>query len=92
MVKLGTVYTTVPTGAAPAIPTLGATPASIANGASSQLTWTATNTTRTFITPDIGWVTGTSVAVRPTKTTTYTLQAQGPHGSATRTVQVVVTP
>jgi len=92
VVQMGTVYTTVPTGAAPAIPTLGANPASIANGASSQLTWAATNTTRTFITPEIGWVAGTSVTVRPTRTTTYTLEAQGPYGSATRTVQVVVTP
>ncbi len=92
VVQMGTVYTTVPTGAAPAIPALGANPASIANGASSQLTWTATNTTRTFITPEVGWVTGTSVTVRPTRTTTYTLEAQGPYGSATRTVQVVVTP
>jgi len=92
VVQMGTVYTSVPTGAAPTIPALAAVPASIANGASSQLTWTATNATRTFITPDIGWVTGTSVTLRPTKTTTYTLQAQGPYGSATRTVQVVVTP
>jgi len=92
VVQMGTVYTSVPTGAAPAIPTLGANPASIASGASSQLAWTATNTTRLFITPEIGWVVGTSVTVRPTKTTTYTLVAQGPYGSATRTVQVVVTP
>ncbi|MFN7959524.1 MAG: hypothetical protein U0P46_14510 [Holophagaceae bacterium] len=92
VVQMGTVYTSVPVGAAPAIPTLGASPASIASGASSQLSWTATNTTRTFITPDIGWVTGGSVTVRPTKATTYTLEAQGPYGRATRTVQVVVTP
>ena len=92
VVQMGTVYTSVPTGAAPTIPALAATPASIASGASSQLTWTTTNTTRTFITPEVGWVTGTTVTVRPTRTTTYTLEAQGPYGSATRTVQVVVTP
>ena len=33
-----------------------------------------------------------SVAVHPIATTTYTLEAEGPYGSATRTVQVVVTP
>jgi hypothetical protein len=92
VVQMGTVYTAVPSGAAPVISALGANPASLANGASSQLTWTASNTTRTFITPEIGWVTGTTVTVRPTRTTTYTLEAQGPYGSATRTVQVVVTP
>ena len=92
VVQMGAVYTSSPTGPAPAISSLTATPASITPGGSSLLTWAATNTTRTFITPDIGWVTGTSVTVRPTATTTYTLEAQGPYGSATRTVQVVVTP
>ncbi len=92
VVQMGTVYTSVPTGAGPTIPALAANPASIASGASSQLTWTTTNTTRTFITPEVGWVTGTTVTVRPTRTTTYTLEAQGPYGSATRTVQVIVTP
>jgi len=37
-------------------------------------------------------VTGTSATARPTATTTYTLTAEGPYGSATRTVTVVVTP
>ncbi len=92
VLQMGTVYTSDPAGTTPAISSLTATPASIANGASSLLSWTATNTTRTFITPEIGWVTGTSVTVRPTVTTTYTLEAQGPYGSATRTMQVVVTP
>ena len=92
VVQMGTVYTADPTGTAPTIATFAATPASIANGASAQLAWTATNATRTFVTPEIGWVTGTSVTVRPTVTTTYTLQAQGSYGSATRTAQVVVTP
>jgi hypothetical protein len=36
-------------------------------------------------------VTGTSATVHPTATTTYTLEAEGAYGSATRTVQVVVT-
>jgi hypothetical protein len=92
VVQLGTVYTSDPAGTAPAIASFTASPASIANGASSQLSWVTTNATRWFITPSIGWVTGTSVAVTPAATTTYTLEAQGPFGSALRTVQVVVTP
>ena len=60
--------------------------------ARALLSWTATNATRTFLTPDLGWVTGPSVTVRPTITTTYTLEVQGPYGSALRTVQVVVAP
>ena len=92
VVQMGTVYTSHPTGTAPAIPSFTAAPSNITTGASSLLTWTTTNSTRTFITPDLGWVTRSSVTVRPTTTTTYTLQAEGPYGSAIRTVQVVVTP
>jgi hypothetical protein len=92
VVKLGTVYTSDPTGAAPGITTFTATPASLTSGASAVLSWASTNATRWFITPEIGWVTGTSVSVHPTVTTTYTLEAQGPFGSITRTVPVVVTP
>lgn len=92
VVQMGTVYTTDPTGTAPAISSFTATPASIPTGSSSLLNWASTNATRWFITPEIGWVTGTSVSVHPTVTTTYTMEAEGPFGSAPRTVQVVVTP
>jgi hypothetical protein len=92
VVRMGTVYTSAPTGAVPASSSFTAAPASITSGASAVLNWASTNATRWFITPEIGWVTGTSVSVHPTTTTTYTLEAQGPFGSATRTVQVVVTP
>jgi hypothetical protein len=92
VVQMGTVYTSDPAGAAPAITSFSAAPGTLASGASAQLSWATTNATRWFITPEIGWVTGTSVAVHPIATTTYTLEAEGPYGSATRTVQVVVTP
>lgn len=92
VVQMGTVNTGNPTGPAPAISAFTATPGSVLRGASVQLGWSATNTNRAFITPEVGWVAGTSVTVQPTTTTAYTLTAQGPYGSATRTVQVVVTP
>jgi hypothetical protein len=92
VVQMGTVYTSDPTGVAPAITAFGAAPTSISAGASAVLSWTTTNATRWFITPEVGWVTGTSTSVHPKTTTTYTLQAEGPNGSATRTVQVTVTP
>jgi len=92
VVQMGTVYTSDPTGPAPVISTLSANPATIPTGSSAILTWSATQATRFFITPELGWVTGTTATVRPTTTTTYTLQAEGPYGSATRTTQVVVTP
>jgi hypothetical protein len=92
VVQMGTVYTSDPTGPAPAITSFTASSSTIATGASAQLSWVSTNATRWFITPEIGWVTGTSVTVHPTATTTYTLEAEGPYGSATKTLQVAVTP
>jgi hypothetical protein len=92
VVQMGTVYTSDPTGAAPAIATFTATPSTLAIGGSAALSWSSTNATRFFITPEQGWVTSSSATVRPTTTTTYTLQAEGPYGRVTRTVQVVVTP
>ena len=92
VVQMGTVHTSDPTGAAPAISTFTASPTSLANGTSTVLNWTSSNATRWFITPELGWVTGTSATVRPTATTTYNLTAEGPYGSVTRTVTVVVTP
>ncbi len=92
VVQMGPVYTSHPTGAIPTLPSLGAAPANLTAGSPATLTWTSTGATRWFVTPELGWVTGTSATVRPTATTTYTLQAQGPYGSVSRTVQVVVTP
>ncbi len=92
VVQMGTVYTADPTGTAPAFSSFTATPTSITSGASAVLSWAGANATRWFITPEVGWVAGTSVSVHPTVTTTYILEAEGAYGSATRTLQVVVSP
>ncbi len=92
VVQMGPVYTSDPTGVAATITAYAASPSSLISGNSAVLSWTTTNATRWFITPEIGWVTGASATVHPTTTTTYTLEAEGPYGSTTRTVQVVVTP
>ena len=89
---MGPVYISDPTGVAATITAYAASPSSLISGNSAVLSWTTTNATRWFITPEIGWVTGASATVHPTTTTTYTLEAEGPYGSTTRTVQVVVTP
>ncbi|MBP1773453.1 MAG: hypothetical protein H6P99_2616 [Holophagaceae bacterium] len=91
VVQMGTVHTADPTGPAPTVSALTATPASTTTGAGAVLAWSTTNATRWFLSPDPGWVTGTSLTVHPATTTTYTLTAQGPYGSATRTVTVTVT-
>jgi hypothetical protein len=77
---------------APTISTFIATPATIASGASSTLSWTATGATGYSIDQGVGTVTGTSVSVSPTATTTYTLTATNSVGSATKPVTVTVTP
>jgi hypothetical protein len=90
VVRMDTIYTADPTGPAPAISSFAASPSTVSAGAAAGLHWTATDATRFFVTPEVGWVSGTSAVVHPQATTTYTLTAEGPYGSATRTVVVTV--
>lgn len=78
-----------PTGAFTANPT------TIAQGASSTLSWTTSNATSASIDNGVGAVTpvaGGSVQVSPATTTTYTLTLAGPGGQATRQATVTVAP
>ena len=75
----------------PVINTFAATPAAIATGASSTLSWTVTGATSLSIDGGIGTVTGSSRTVSPAATTTYTLTATNANGSATRQTTVTVT-
>lgn len=75
----------------PVINTFAATPAAIATGASSTLSWTVTGATSLSIDGGIGTVTGSSRTVSPAATTTYTLTATNANGSATRQTMVTVT-
>jgi len=90
VVQMGTVFTAVPAGPAPAIQTFAPNAATIAAGGTATLSWTATDATRYVVTPGPGFVRGTSVDVKPAVTTVYTLLAEGPYGSATRSATVVV--
>jgi hypothetical protein len=82
---------------APSIPTFSATPATVASGGPSTLSWTTTNTNATGVAITGGSTNLTnlpangSTTVNPTATTTYTLTATGPGGTATHTVTVTVT-
>lgn len=71
--------------------TFTATPASIAAGGTSQLSWTTTNATSVSIDNGVGAkpVSGTA-NVSPPGTTTYTLTATGPGGTITKTATVTV--
>ena len=82
-------------GAAPAPPetTLTAEPTAIAAGESSVLTWSSANADSCFIAPGAGAVDlNGSMAVSPSATTTYTITAEGPGGSAADSATVTVFP
>jgi peptidoglycan-associated lipoprotein len=79
-----------PPAAAPTV-TLSADPTSINKGESSTLSWTSTNATSVSVAPEVGAVTAEgSTKVSPADSTTYTIIATGPGGSANATARVTV--
>jgi peptidoglycan-associated lipoprotein len=81
-----------PTPPAPTA-TLRAVPAAIEEGQSSTLSWNSTNATELRLEPDIGSVAPQgSSAVTPGRSTTYTLIATGPGGTAEASARVTVNP
>src|SRR5580704_8944769 len=78
---------------APSKPTvsLQASPTSINKGDSTTLSWTSTDATQLTISPDVGAVTAQgSTKVTPSDSTTYTITASGPGGSADSSARVTV--
>ncbi len=75
----------------PAIQAFVATPATIDGGQTSTLAWTITGANSVDIQPGVGTVTGRSVVVSPTSTTTYSLTATNAAGATNATVIVAVT-
>lgn len=92
VVQMNPVYTiaNVPTGAAPAISSFTATPSHVASGGSVTLAWSAGNAQYVVVSPQVGAARGTSVTVKPTATTTYTLYATNQYGRTSATVTVNV--
>lgn len=79
-----------PPAAQPTV-TLQANPASINKGDASTLSWSSTNATQLTIAPEVGAVAPEgSTKVTPTDSTTYTITASGPGGSADSSVRVTV--
>jgi hypothetical protein len=76
---------------APAIVSFVATPAIVSSGQSSTLSWTVTGATSLSIDGGVGTVGASGTrAVSPSASTTYTLTASNPAGSATGTARVTV--
>jgi sugar lactone lactonase YvrE len=93
--KTVTATTTVTVAALPVIQSFTATPSLISNAQSSTLNWVVSGAATLSIDNGVGLVTGNSVSVAPTGTTTYTLTATNAAGSvatATTTVSVVLAP
>ena len=83
--------TTQPQPVAQPTVTLQASPTMVNKGQSSTLTWNSTNATTLAITPGVGTVAPEgSTQVSPTDSTTYTINAQGPGGSAEQSVRITV--
>src|ERR1700675_4119410 len=79
-----------PPAARPTV-SLQANPPSINKGDSTTLTWTSTDATQLTISPDVGAVTAQgSTKVTPSDSTTYTITASGPGGSADSSARVTV--
>ncbi|HEY6769855.1 MAG TPA: hypothetical protein VI386_34380 [Candidatus Sulfotelmatobacter sp.] len=92
VVQMNPVYTTanVPQGTAPTITSFAATPASVSAGTQSTLSWQVSGASYYVIAPAIGAVSGTTVTITPTQTTTYTLYSTNQYGRSTATVTVTV--
>src|SRR5499425_2069425 len=81
--------------APPASPTvaLSASPASAQPGQSVTLTWSSTNATSVTLEPSVGRVAAQgSTTVKPSQSTTFTVTATGPGGSAHASAQVTIIP
>ncbi len=75
----------------PVIDSFTVAPSTINRGDSATLNWSVTAADTLSISPGIGAVTGNSVTVNPTQTTTYTLTAQNQYGPVSRNVTLNVT-
>jgi len=91
------VASTPPTHAAPApsaaqpTVTLSASPSAVNSGETTTLSWTSTDATDADIEPGVGKVAVQgSTPVNPTSSTTFTITATGPGGTATATTRVTV--
>jgi hypothetical protein len=91
VVLMNPIYTaaTLPTGSAPTITSLTATPSTYSSGAAVTLAWTVNNGSYLVVSPEVGAVRGTSVVVHPASAgTTYTLYATNQYGRSAATVSV----
>ena len=92
VVQMSPVYTAgnLPAGVSPQIGNFSAGATVVPAGTSVTLSWQVTGASYAIVSPEVGAVRGTSVTVRPSKTTTYTLYATNAFGRATASVTITV--
>jgi peptidoglycan-associated lipoprotein len=79
-----------PAAAQPTV-SLQASPTAVEKGDAATLSWTSTDATQLTIAPDVGTVPAEGQkSVTPAASTTYTITASGPGGSATASARVTV--
>jgi peptidoglycan-associated lipoprotein len=79
-----------PAAAQPTV-SLQASPTAVEKGDAATLSWTSTDATQLTIAPDVGTVPAEGQkAVTPSASTTYTITASGPGGSATASARITV--
>jgi peptidoglycan-associated lipoprotein len=79
-----------PAAAQPTV-SLQASPTAVEKGDAATLSWTSTDATQLAIAPDIGTVPAEGQkSVSPSASTTYTITASGPGGSATASARITV--
>ena len=80
----------LPSGSAPVVSSFTANPSVTSAGSQVTLSWNGSGASYFVVTPEVGAIRGNSVAVRPTQTTTYSLDATNQFGRTTKTVMVAV--
>jgi hypothetical protein len=92
VILMDPIYTpsTVPTGPSPAVTSFTANPPTVSAGQAVTLSWNVTGAIYNIISPQVGPVRGTSVAVNPTATTTYGLYSTNQYGRTIEKVTVTV--
>ena len=92
VVEISPVYTdsNYPTGAAPAIASFTSSAAHVQAGGSVTLSWSVSGASYNVVSPGAGAVRDSSVVVKPSATTMYTLYATNQYGRSTATVTVSV--
>jgi hypothetical protein len=77
-------------GPKPTITSFTANPTTVSAGQPVTLSWNVTGASYFVVSPQVGAISGNSVVVTPTATTTYTLYGTNEYGRSTKTTKVIV--